>query len=213
MKTQLVNTAQEFDFSYLNNDDIDSPLYCIGYFYTKQVYIEELRQDIHNWVKTACSLSNDQFGDPDQFPLIHQHCTKLLEIAYLLQHDDIDLRIDKDHPIYRLNNDCFGWHIENTQTLSCPDLYYRNLLGDEINDVKTFFEDLFEFNTLDQWYKILGLLFIHSKQETSFTQQEEYGYMIIEIQEYLEKALESISVVYETQALPYLNKYYPELFD
>lgn len=211
MKT--ANTTQEFDFSYLNNDEIDNPLHCIGYFFTKQVYIEELRIDIHNWVKTACSLSNDQFGDPDQFAVIHQHCTKLVEIAYLLNHDDIDLRIHNYDPIYRLHNDCFAWHAENKQTLSCPDLYYRNLVGDEINDVKTFFEDLFEFMTLDQWYKILDLLFIHSKQETSFTQQEQYGHMIIEILSYLEKVLESISVVYETKALPYISSYYPELLD
>lgn len=136
-----------------------------------------------------------------------------MEIACLLQHDDIDLRIDKDHSIYRLNNDCFAWHMENKQTLICPDLYYRTLIGDEINDVKTFFDDLFEFMTLDQWYKILDLLFIHSKQETSFTQQEQYGHMIIEILAYLEKVLESISVVYETKALPYIVMYYPELLD
>lgn len=213
MKTLKLNTVQEFDFSYLTNDEIDNPLHCIGYFFSKQVYIEELRQDINNWIKTACSLSDDQFGDPDQFATIHQHCTKVLEIAYLLHQDEINLRIEKDHPLYRLNNDCFAWHMENKQTLNGPELYFRNLTGDEINDVKILFEDLFEFMTLDQWYKILDQLFIHSKQETTFTQHEQYGCLILEITEFLEKVLESVAVVYEVQALPYITKYHPELFD
>lgn len=48
MKAVTLNTRQEFDFSYLNNDEIDNPLHCIGYFFTKHVYIEELRLDIQN---------------------------------------------------------------------------------------------------------------------------------------------------------------------
>ncbi|MBC8984930.1 hypothetical protein H9X96_03985 [Pedobacter sp. N36a] len=103
--------------------------------------------------------------------------------------------------------------MENKQTLTCPDLYFRSLTGDEINDVKVFFEDLFEFMSLDQWHKILYQLFIYSKQENTFTQQEEYGHMILEIAEFLEKVLESITIVYEAKALPYITVHYTELFD
>ncbi|WP_316820843.1 hypothetical protein [Pedobacter gandavensis] len=213
MKTSLFTSKAEFDFSYLNQDEIDNPLHCIGYFFTKQIYIEVLRKDIQNWIRTACSLSNDQFGDPDQFAVVHQHCTKLLEIAYLLLHDDTVLRLEKNDPIYRINNERFIWHMENKQTLSCPDLYYRKLVGDDINDVKLYFEDLFEFMSLEQWYKILDQLFIYSKEEASFTKQEQYGFLVLEILEHLEKVLEAISVVYETKALPYINKYYHELLD
>ncbi|MBC8984931.1 hypothetical protein H9X96_03990 [Pedobacter sp. N36a] len=78
MTTPALTTAKGFEFSYLSQDEIDNPLHCIGYLCTKQIYIEELRQDIHNWIKTACSLSNDQFGNPDEFAVIHQQCTKLL---------------------------------------------------------------------------------------------------------------------------------------
>lgn len=213
MTTLALTTANNFEFSYLSQDEIDNPLHCIGYLCTKQIYIEELRQDIHNWIKTACSLSNDQFGNPDEFAVIHQQCTKLVEIAYLLNQAETDLSIASSHPLYRLNNDCFAWHMENKQTLTCPELYFRSLTGDEINDVKVFFEDLFEFMSVDQWYKILYQLFIYSKQENTFTQQEEYGYKILEIAEFLEKVLESIAVVYEAKALPYIAVHYPELFD
>lgn len=213
MTTLALTTAKGFEFSYLSQDEIDNPLHCIGYLYTKQVYIEELRQDVQNWIKTSCSLSDDQFGNPDEFAVIHQQCTKFIEIAYLLHQSEIDLSIDSSHPLYRLNNDCFAWHMENKQTLTCPELYFRNLTGDEINNVNLFFEDLFEFMSLDQWYKVLYQLFIYSKQENTFTQQEEYGFMILEILAFLEKLLESIAVVYEAKALPYITEHYPELFD
>jgi len=199
MKT---TTLTETIFRQLTSNEIDYPLHCIGQFWGIETYIESFRIDVYNWIKTACSLSDDQFGDPDDFELLHQQCIKLLEIAHLLYTSDESLAVEKDHPIHRPNKECFGYHLEDQQILTCPDLYIRMLRGDEVNDLKIFLEELFEFKSLNEWYGILNQILIHSKEETSFTKQENIGHLIVEIREYLEKLMETIYIVYMTKSLP-----------
>ena len=143
MKT-ATTALSETNFIKLTSYEIDYPLYCIGHFWHIEAYIESFRIDLYNWIKTACSSSNDQFGDPDDFERLHQQCVKLLEIAHILYNSDENFSVETDHPIHRPNKECFGYHLEDQQILACPDLYFRTLTGDEVNDVKIFFEELFE---------------------------------------------------------------------
>lgn len=212
MKT-ATTTLAETNFRQLTSYEIDFPMYCIGKFWILDAYIEDFRIEVYNWIKTACSLSNDQFGDPDEFELLHHQCIKLLEIAHILYTSEENLSIETDHPAHRPDKNCFGYHLEDEQVLSCPNLYLRTLVGTEINDVKIFFEELFEYRSLTEWYDILDQLLISSREESSIVKNEEIGPVILEINEYLEKLMESIYVVYETKAMAYINQYHPELFD
>lgn len=199
MKT---TTLTETIFRQLTSNEIDYPLQCISQFWGIETYIESFRIDVYNWIKTACSLSDDQFGDPDDFELLHQQCIKLLEIAHILYTSDESFAVEKDHPIHRPNKECFGYHLEDQQILTCPDLYIRMLRGDEVNDLKIFLEELFEFKSLTEWYVILDQILTHSKEETSFTKQKNVGHLVVEIREYLEKLMETIFIVYMTKSLP-----------
>lgn len=212
MKT-ATRALAETNFRQLTSYDIDYPLYCIGHFWHIEAYIESFRIDVYNWIKTACSLSNDQFGDPDDFELLHQQCIKLIEIAHVLYHSDENFSVEKDHPIYRPNKECFGYHLEDQQILTCPSLYFRNLTGAEVNDVKIFFEELFEFKSLNEWYRILDQLLISSREEISIVRNEEIGSVILEINEYIEKLMESIYLMHETKANSYITQYHSELFN
>lgn len=211
MKTETI--LVETSFRQLTSYEIDYPLYCISHFWYVETYIESFRIDIYNWIKTACSLSNDQFGDPDEFELLHQQCIKLIEIAHVLYTSDQTFSIEKDHPIYRPNNECFGYHLEDQQMITCPSLYFRTLNGAEINDVRVFFEEFFEFKNLNEWYRILDQTLISSREEISLARNEEMGYLILEIYEYLEKLMEANYLVYETRAGSYTSQCHTELLD
>lgn len=211
MKTETI--LVETSFRQLTSYEIDYPLYCINHFWYVETYIESFRIDIYNWIKTACSLSNDQFGDPDEFELLHQQCIKLIEIAHVLYTSDQNFSIEKDHPIYRPNNECFGYHLEDQQMITCPSLYFRTLNGAEINDVRIFFEEFFEFKNLNEWYRILDQTLISSREEISLARNEEMGYLILEIYEYLEKLMEANYLVYETRAGSYTSQCHTELLD
>lgn len=211
MKTETI--LAETNFRQLTSYEIDYPLYCIGHFWSVEAYIESFRIDIYNWIKTACSLSNDQFGDPDEFELLHQQCIKLIEIAHVLYTSDQNFSTEKDHLIYRPNNECFGYHLEDQQILTCPSLYFRTLNGAEINDVRVFFEEFFEFKNLNGWHGILDQVLISSREEISLVRNEEIGHTILEINEYLEKLVESIYVIYETRAVSYTSQCHTELPD
>lgn len=211
MKTETI--LAETNFRQLTSYEIDYPLYCIGHFWYVEAYIESFRIDIYNWIKTACSLSNDQFGDPDEFELLHQQSIKLIEIAHVLHTSDQNFSIEKDHPIYRPNNECFGYHLEDQQILTCPGLYFRALNGAEVNDVRLFFEEFFEFKSLNEWYGVLDQIVISSKAEMSLARNEEIGHLILEINEYLEKLIESVYVIYETKAVSYTPQDHAGLFD
>lgn len=212
MKT-VTTALPETNFRQLTSYEIDYPLYCIGHFWHIEAYIESFRIDVYNWIKTACSLSNDQFGDPDDFELLHQQCIKLIEIAHVLYHSDENFSVEKEHPIHRPNKECFGYHLEDQQILTCPDLYLRALTGAEVNDVKIFFEELFEFKNLSEWYSILDQLLISSREEISAVKSEEIGSVILEINEYVEKLMESIYLIHETKANSYITQYHSELFN
>lgn len=127
--------------------------------------------------------------DPDDFERLHQQCVKLLEIAYILYNSDENFPVETDHPIHRPNNECLGYHLEDQQILTCPDLYLRALTGDEVNDVKIFFEELFDFKDLNGWYNVLDQLLVSSREEISAVKNDEIGYMVLEINEYLEKLI------------------------
>ncbi|NQX38800.1 hypothetical protein SAMN05421820_101835 [Pedobacter steynii] len=212
MKT-ATTTLSETNFRQLTSYEIDYPLYGIGKFWILDAYIEDFRMEVFNWIKTACSLSNDQFGDPDEFELLHHQCIKLLEIAHILYTSEENFKIEKDHPVYRNVKACFGYYLENEQILSCPHLYFRKLVGNEVNDVNIFFEEFFDYRSLTEWYDILDQLLISSREESSVVKNEEIGPVILEINEYLEKLMESIGVVFETKALAYITRHHPELLD
>ncbi|SHE66978.1 hypothetical protein [Pedobacter caeni] len=212
MKT-VTTTPAATGFRQLTSYEIDYPMYAVCHFWSIDAYIEEFRMDVYYWIKTSCSLSDDQFGDPYYFELIHAQCIKLLEIAHVLFSDYADFKIDKDHPLRRQRFSVFGHYLEDQQVLRCPDLYFRTLDGKEINDVTIFFEDFFEFKSLDEWYLILDQLLINSREETSVVRNAEIGPLILEINEYLEKLMESIYVVYQTQAINFIAEHHPELLD
>lgn len=209
----LTTTPVATGFRQLTSYEIDYPMYSVCHFWSIDAYIEDFRIDVYNWIKTSCSLSDDQFGDPDHFELIHQQCIKLLEIAHVLVNNYDGFKIDKDHPLHRKRLHFFGHYLEDRQTLSCPDLYFRALDGKEVNDVTIFFEELFEFKSLDEWCIILDQILSCSRDETSVVRNEEIGPLILEINEYLEKLMESIYVVHETQAMDFIAGYHPELLD
>ena len=113
MKT-AITALTGTNFRQVTSYEIDYPLYCIGHFWHIEAYIESFRIDVYNWIKTACSSSNDQFGDLDDFELLHQQCIKL-EIAHILYTSDENFSVETDHPIHRPNKECFGYHLEDQQ--------------------------------------------------------------------------------------------------
>lgn len=79
--------------------------------------------------------------------------------------------------------------------------------------MRIFFEEFFEFKSLNESYSILDQLLVSSGEEMSVVKNEKIGPIILEVNEYLEKLIESICLIHEIKGISYINQYLSELFN
>lgn len=200
---QEPTVSEKTSFRYLKEKDINNPHFQIVCFFCDENNIESFRFGMIDLIKTACS--DQHFGKRESYYYSQQQFVKLLELAYILKDSKEDLKLNADHPLYRFSDHPFELYTE-LKNKPFPALHFRTLSGTELNDVRIFLDELFNFKSLDDWRAILDSLLYCTKDDVTLDHiYDEKVYETVLIREYLEKTIEAIGLVCETKSLPYIK--------
>ncbi|WP_316751707.1 HEPN domain-containing protein [Pedobacter gandavensis] len=171
---------------------ISNPHYQIAsFFYCDKNSMESFRFGMIDLVKTACS--DRYYGNQKNHHHNHQQFVKLLELAHELKDSQEDFKLRINHPLYRLCDRHF------------PALNFPTLSDLEVNNIRLFFEEFFNYRNLEAWRGILDALLDCSNGKTSL--DKSYNSKLHEsvlISEYIAKMIEATRLVCETKSLPYI---------
>lgn len=200
---QEPTVSEKTSFRYLKEKDINNPHFQIVCFFCDENHIESFRFGMIDLIKTACS--DQHFGKRENYYYNQQQFVKLLELAYILKDRKEDLKLNADHPLYRFSDHPFELYTE-LKNKPFPALHFRTLSGTELNDVRIFLEELFNFKSLDDWRAILDSLLYCTKGDVKLDDiYDEKVYETVLIREYIEKTIEAMGLVCETKSLPYIK--------
>ncbi|MDN5287702.1 MAG: hypothetical protein JWR38_3976 [Mucilaginibacter sp.] len=209
---KLEPTASEnTGFRYLKEKDVSNPHYqIVCFFCCDENNIESFRFGMVDFIKTACS--DQYYGDKSSYHYNQQQCVKLLELAYVLYNGVEDFKLNPDHSLYRHSEHPFELYNE-PKNKQFPALHFRSLSGTELNNVRVYFEELFNYKTLEAWRGTLdSLLYCTNKEVELDDIYNEKVYETVLIREYLEKMIEAMGLVCETKSLPYIKLHHPDDF-
>lgn len=202
--------SEKTSFRYLKEKDITNPHYQIACFFCCDENIETFRFGMIDLIKTACS--DQYYGNKDSYYYNQQQFVKLLELASVLKNSKEDFKLSPDHPLYRLSDDPLELYTESKKK-SFPAFHFRTLCGKEINDVRMFFEELFNFKSLETWRAILDSFLYCADREIELDDiYDTKIYETVLIREYIEKVIEAMGLVCETKSLPYIKLHHADDF-
>ncbi|WP_316839410.1 HEPN domain-containing protein [Pedobacter gandavensis] len=171
---------------------INNPHYQIAsFFYCDENNMESFRFGMIDLVKTACS--DRYYGNQKNHHHNHQQFLKLLELAHVLQDSQEDFKLRINHPLYRFCDRPFSA------------LNFPTLSDIEVNNIRLFFEEFFNYRDLEAWRGILDALLNCSHGKTSL--DKSYNSKLHEsvlISEYIAKMIEAMRLICETKSLPYI---------
>jgi HEPN domain-containing protein len=203
--------SENITFRYLKEKDISNPHYqIVCFFCCDENSIESFRFGMIDLIKTACS--DQYYRNRDSYHYNQQQFVKLLELAYVLKDSQEDLKLNPDHPLYRFSDHPFDLYTES-RNKPFPALHFRTLSGKEVNDVRIFFEELFNFKSLADWRAISDSFLYCTNREVELDDiYDTKTYETVLIREYIEKMIEAMGLVCETKSLPYIKLHHAEDF-
>ncbi|WP_316840038.1 hypothetical protein [Pedobacter gandavensis] len=176
-------------YTHLSDNERENPIAFIVDFCTYECDLNEFRQQILDLIKSACS--NQKCGNSDNYFFNYRQLLKFLEISHILLSQDETFSMYQSESLRNLDQIAFKKSFNNIRS-SC----LRLLSTKELSNTNVFFEDFFNHKNLNEWRLTFSQLVEYAYRETTIDEVMEEGSEMVIIQEYTEKLIETVYLIY-----------------
>ena len=193
-----MSTKDKLRYNTLTKEQISNPHLFLEYFCRCDIDIEGLRTEFFDMIRSACA--SKKYGNPDDYFHYHRCLLQFLEVAHIF------FRRGKKFPIAADLNVCTPCTVDLSKYYhSLINSHFRNLSKEEIRNTHCFFTDFFGYKSLDDWRWMLSRIVEYAYRTTTIDEVMEEGAEMVLVKEYIEKLIEVMYLIDNTQSVIYLQ--------
>lgn len=193
-----MSRKDQLRYHQLTNAQISNPHLFLEYFCRCDIDIETFRIDILNLIRSACS--SKKHGNPEDYHYNYRCLLQFLEVAHIF------FRKGKKFSIAANLTLCTPCTIDLSKYYhNLINSHFRNLSHEEIRNTNCFFKDFFGYRTLNDWRVMFSRIVEYAHRTQTINEVIEDGAEMVIIKEYIEKLIEVIYLIDNTQSVIYVQ--------
>lgn len=193
-----MSTKSKLRYNQLTDQQISNPHLFISEFCKYETDIETFRKEVHHMIRSACT--HQRYGKSESYFYNYRCLLKLLEAAH----------------IFFCKGSKFSLSCDTTKiTPSVTDLtkyynalinaHFKSLSSQEIQNTQYFFKDFFGFMSLNDWRLMFSRIVEYAYRDATIDEVLEDGSLMVVIKEYIEKLIETMYLIDNSQSVIYIN--------
>jgi hypothetical protein len=193
-----MSSRDHLRYNHLTKAQISNPHLFLEYFCRCDIDIEALRIEFFHMIRSACS--SRKHGNPEDYFHYHRCLLQFLEVAHIFFRRGKKFSIAADLTV------CTPCTLDLSKYYhSLINCHFRNLSHEEIRNTNCFFRDFFGYKSLDEWRWMLSRIVEYAYRTQTIDEVMEDGAEMVIIREYIEKLIEVIYLIDNTQSVIYLQ--------
>ena len=193
-----MSSRDNLRYNHLTKAQISNPHLFLEYFCRCDIDIEAFRIEFLHMIRSACSFK--KYGDPENYFYCHRSLLQFLEVAHIFfrrgKKFSIAANLTVSTPCTRDLSKYYHTLINS---------HFRNLSHEEIRNTNCFFTDFFGYKTLNDWRLMFSQIVEYAYRTQTIDEVIEGGAEMVIVREYIEKLIEVIYLIDNTQSVIYLQ--------
>ncbi|WP_073229085.1 hypothetical protein [Pedobacter caeni] len=193
-----MSNKDQLRYNQLSKQQISNPHLFLESFCRFDTDIESFRIETLHLIRSSCS--SNKYGNPEDY---HYHYTcllKLLEAAHIFYRKGKKFSIASNLTLCTPCTVDLSKYYHNLITT-----HFRNLSHEEIRNTNCFFNDFFSYKTLNDWRRMFSRIVEYAYRTQTIDDVLEDGTEMVIIKEYIEKLIEVIYLIDNTQSVIYIR--------
>ena len=193
-----MSSRDHLRYHQLTKEQISNPHLFLEYFCRCDIDIETFRTEILQLIRSACS--SKKYGNPEDYYYNHRCLLQFLEVAHIF------FRRGKKFSIAANLTVCTPCTTDLSKYYHILiNSHFRILSHEEIRNTNCFFADFFGYKTLNDWRFMFSRIAEYAYRTQTIDEVLEDGAEMVFIKEYIEKLIEVIYLIDNTQSVIYLQ--------
>jgi len=193
-----MSSKDNLRYNQLTKEQISNPHLFLEYFCRCAMDIETFRTEILNLIRSACS--SKKHGNPEDYYYNYRRLLQCLEVAHIF------FRRGKKFSIAANLTVCTPCTIDLSKYYhTLINSHFRNLSHEEIRNTNCFFKDFFGSRSLNGWRLMFSRIVEYAYRTQTIDEVLEDGAEMVIIKEYIEKLIEVMYLIDNTQSVIYLQ--------
>ena len=193
-----MSTKDKLRYNTLTKEQISNPHLFLEYFCRCDIDIEGFRTEFLDMIRSACT--SNKYGNPDDYFHYHRCLLQFLEVGHIFFRRGKKFPIASDLTVFTSCTVDLSKYYH-----SLINSHFRNLSKEEIRNTHCFFTDFFGYKSLDDWRWMLSRIVEYAYRTTTIDEVMEEGAEMVLVKEYIEKLIEVMYLIDNTQSVIYLQ--------